>query len=180
MRTSLALGAAVEVALASPTIPTLEALQKEWLTRVHPNHYHLHAVKHSLLQLYGRSKEKADENERDEAHWQEIAKKEKACKEFLTVCSRLDPSTAHTIPFVGLTFYEYHKTILQNAQRHFAQAKLTKQQLKKRMLLSKALLKKTMEIFKNEADDTPEGQLCRTCEEEVIRIGKWMLAVGLV
>ncbi|KAK3874343.1 hypothetical protein Pcinc_020730 [Petrolisthes cinctipes] len=180
LRTSLALGAAVEVALASPTIPTLEALQKEWLPRVHPNHYHLHAVKHSLLQLYGRSKEKANENERDEAHWQEIAKKEKACKEFLTVCSRLDPSTAQTIPFVGLTFYEYHKTILQNAQRQFAQNKLTKHQLKKRMLLSKALLKKTMEIFKNEAEDTPEGQLCRTCEEEVIRIGKWMLAVGLV
>lgn len=180
LRTSLALGAAVEVALATPSIPTLEALQREWLPRVHANHYHLHAVKHSLLQLYGRSKEKADEREKDAAHWVEIAKKEKMCKEFLTVCSRLDPSTAQTIPFVGLTFYEYHKTILQNSQRQFAQSKLTKQQLKKRMLLSKALLKKAIEIFKHEAEDTPEGQLCITCEEEVIRIGKWMLAVGLV
>nr|XP_045617805.1 uncharacterized protein LOC123770176 [Procambarus clarkii] len=178
--TNLALGAAVEVALAGPTIATLEALQEEWLTRVHTNHYHLHAVKHSLLQLYGRSKERATEKEKDAAHWLEIAKKEKACKEFLTVCSRLDPSTAQTIPFVGLTFYEYHKTILQNAQRYFGQNKLTTQQLKKRMLLSKALLKKAMEIFRHEAEDTPEGQLYLTCEQEVIRIGKWMLAVGLV
>ncbi|XP_037800021.1 SET domain-containing protein SmydA-8-like [Penaeus monodon] len=178
--TNLALGAAVEVALTKPSITSLEALQKEWVQRVHPNHYHLHAVKHSLLQLYGRSKEKANEEEKDEAHWIEIDKKEKVCKEFLTVCSRLDPSTQHTVPFVGLTFYEYHKTILQNAQRHFSQAKLTTQQLKKRMLLSKALLRKALDIFKNEPEDTPEGQLCITCEEEIIRIGKWMLAVGLV
>ncbi|KAK8731259.1 hypothetical protein OTU49_007512 [Cherax quadricarinatus] len=180
LRTNLALGAAVEMALAGPTIDTLEALQKEWVSRVHSNHYHLHAVKHSLLQLYGRSKEKAAETEKDEAHWLEIAKKEKACKEFLTVCSRLDPSTAQTIPYVGLTFYEYHKTILQNAQRYFGQRKITTQQLKKRMLLSKALLKKATEIFRHEAEDTPEGQLYLTCEQEVIRIGKWMLAVGLV
>lgn len=180
LRTTLALGASVEIALTTPTIELLEALQSEWLPRAHVNHYHLHAVKHSLLQLYGRSKEKADEKEKDATHWIEIAKKEKACKEFLTVCSRLDPSTAHTIPFVGLTFYEYHKTILQNSQRLFSQAKLTTQQLKKRMLLSKALLKKAMEIFKHEAEDTPEGQLYITCEEEVIHIGKWMLAVGLI
>ncbi|XP_064097941.1 SET domain-containing protein SmydA-8-like [Macrobrachium nipponense] len=180
LRTTLSLGAAVEIALTTPTIETLEALQSEWLPRVHPNHYHLHAVKHSLLQLYGRSKEKADQEEKDAAHWIEIAKKEKACKEFLTVCSRLDPSTSHTIPFVGLTFYEHHKTILQNSQRLFSQGKLTTQQLKKRMLLSKALLKKAMEIFKHEAEDTPEGQLYITCEEEVIHIGKWMLAVGLI
>lgn len=96
------------------------------------------------------------------------------------MCSRLDPSTAHTAHCVGLTFYEYHKTILQSAQRHFALKQLSRQQLKKRMLLSKALLKKTMDIFRDEPPDTPEGQLCATCEEEVIRIGKWMLAVGLV
>lgn len=180
LRTSLALGAAVEAALASPTIEGLEALQHEWLGKVHRNHYHLHAVKHSLLQLYGRSQEKAEEGEKDAQHWREIAKKEAACKEFLTVCSRLDPSTAHTAHCVGLTFYEYHKTILQSAQRHFALNQISRQQLKKRMLLSKALLKKTMDIFRDEAPDTPEGQLCDTCEEEVIRIGKWMLAVGLV
>lgn len=69
LRTSLALGAAVEAALASPTIASLEALQQEWLGKVHPNHYHLHAVKHSLLQLYGRSKEKAEEAEKDAQHW---------------------------------------------------------------------------------------------------------------
>lgn len=69
MRTSLALGAAVEAALAAPTIESLEALQQEWLGKVHRNHYHLHAVKHSLLQLYGRSQEKAEEEEKDAQHW---------------------------------------------------------------------------------------------------------------
>ncbi|XP_045126721.1 LOW QUALITY PROTEIN: SET domain-containing protein SmydA-8-like [Portunus trituberculatus] len=177
---SLSLGGTVEQALANPTIDSLEALQKEWLEKVHPNHYHLHAVKHSLLQLYGRTQEKAHTIDKDDIHWQEVDKKETACKEFLTVCSRLDPSTAHTAHYVGLTFYEYNKTILQNALRSFAFKRISRQQLKKRMLLSKALLKKTMEIFRDEAPDTPESQLCHTCEEEVIQIGKWMLCVELV
>ena len=68
--TSLALGAAVEEVLTSPSIPTLEALQAEWLNKVHPNHYHLHAVKHSLLQLYARNQEKAEDGEKDDTHWQ--------------------------------------------------------------------------------------------------------------
>ena len=57
--------------------------------------------------------------------------------------------------------------------------RLTTEQLKKRMFLSKALLRKAREIFVEEPEDTPEGQLCNTCEEELIKIGKWMLAVGL-
>ena len=66
---SLSLGATVEQALVNPTIESLEALQKEWLEKVHPNHYHLHAVKHSLLQLYGRTQEKADTSEKNDTHW---------------------------------------------------------------------------------------------------------------
>ncbi|XP_076045904.1 uncharacterized protein LOC143028137 isoform X2 [Oratosquilla oratoria] len=178
LQTNLELGAEVEEALLDPTIVGLEALQERWSKRVGSNHYHLHAVKHSLLQLYARSQEKAED--KDASHWVEVGKKEKACKEFLTVCSKLDPSTAYTIPYVGVTFFEYHKTILQNAKQHFAQAAINTQQLKKRMLLAKALLKKAMEIFKLEAEDTPEGQLYLTCQEEVIAIGKWMLAVGLI
>ncbi|CAL4065040.1 unnamed protein product [Meganyctiphanes norvegica] len=178
IRINLILGMEVEEALCKPSIPSLEKLKKEWQKRVHKNHYHLHAVKHSLLQLYGRAKEKTEE--KNEEDYKELEKKEKICKEFLMVCSSLDPSTAHTVSYVGLTFYEYHKTILQFAKRNFTLSKLTTSQLKKRLLLSKALLKKSMEIFKNEPQDTPEGQLYNTCMEETIAIGKWMLAVGLV
>ena len=175
---NLALGAAVAEALSHPSIPLLESLQKEWSKRVHSNHYHLHAVKHSLLQLYGRSQEKVEN--KTVVHWEEIAKKEKCCKEFLLVCSRLDPPMGYTIPYVGLTFYEYQKTIVQNAKRNYGLAQIDEHQLKKRMLLAKALLKKAMEIFKNEAEDTPEGLLFNTCREEAVSIGSWMLAVGLV
>ena len=42
MQINLVLGAAVAEALVQPSIPSLEARQKEWLKRVHCNHYHLH------------------------------------------------------------------------------------------------------------------------------------------
>ncbi|KAB7504644.1 hypothetical protein Anas_06714, partial [Armadillidium nasatum] len=110
LQQTLSLGARVSESLQSPTIKSLEALQLEWLPKFSSNHYHLHAIKHSLLQLYGRSEEK--QQEKSENHWEEIAKKEKACKEFLRVCALLDPALANTVPYVGLTFFEYHKTIL--------------------------------------------------------------------
>uniref|UniRef100_A0A6A7FNI6 Protein msta-like n=1 Tax=Hirondellea gigas TaxID=1518452 RepID=A0A6A7FNI6_9CRUS len=178
LETNLTLGSEAAEQLANPTIEGLETLLKKWLYNVHSNHYHLHAIKHSLLQLYGRSNEKEDT--KDEAYWKEISKKERICQEFLKVCSLLDPSMAHSVAQFGLAFYELHKTVLQNAKRNFSSAKLETQQLKKKLQLAKALLRRSMDILKHEAEDTPEGQLHCLCQEEFISIGKWMLASGLV
>lgn len=178
LETNLTLGAEASEQLGDPSIHGLEGLLDKWLPRVHTNHYHLHAIKHSLLQLYGRANEK--DEKKDEAYWREIAKKEQICQEFLKVCSLLDPSMAHSVPQFGLAFYELHKTVLQYAKRNFGLAKLGTQQLKKKMQLAKALLRRSMDILQHEAEDSPEGQLYLRCQEEFIAIGKWMLAVGLV
>ncbi|KAF2369131.1 Zinc finger MYND-type [Trinorchestia longiramus] len=177
LETNLRLGSDASLQLVNPSIEGLESLLEKWLSKVHTNHYHLHAVKHSLLQLYGRTQE--NEDHKDEAYWKEIAKKEKLCQEFLKVCSLLDPSMAHSVPQFGLAFYELHKTVLQYAKYNFSLAKLGTTQLKKKMQLAKALLRRSMDILKHEAEDTPEGQLYSRCQEEFIAIGKWMLSVGL-
>lgn len=178
LQETLALGAAVSEVLQAPSIDSSEALLQTWDKLVHPNHYHLHALKHSLLQLYGREQERSEE--KSEGHWEEMTKKERACKEFLSACALLDPPLAHTTLYVGVAFFEYHKTILQTAKRAFSLARISSIQLKKRMLLAKELLRKAMEIFRDEPAGTPEAQLYGTCQEEFIAIGKWMLAVGLV
>lgn len=178
LETNLTLGSEAAQQLTQPTIQGLENLLEKWLSKVHTNHYHLHAIKHSLLQLYGRVNEKEDN--KDEAYWKEIAKKEKICQEFLKVCSILDPSMAHSVPQFGLAFYELHKTVLQYAKRNFGLAKMGTVQLKKKMQLAKALLRRSMDILKDEEENTPEGQLYCRCQEEFVAIGKWMLGVGLV
>ncbi|XP_018021838.1 uncharacterized protein LOC108678019 [Hyalella azteca] len=177
LETNLRLGSEATQELINPTVVGLESLLDKWLSKVHTNHYHLHAVKHSLLQLYGRTQE--SEDSKDDAYWKEIAKKEKLCQEFLKVCSLLDPSMAHSVPQFGLAFYELHKTVLQYAKRNFGLAKLGTQQLKKKMQLARALLRRSMDTLKHEAEDTPEGELYCRCQEEFIAVGKWMLSVGL-
>lgn len=178
MATNLTLGSEAAEELNNPTIEGLETLMKKWLAKVHSHHYHLHAIKHSLLQLYGRPNQK--DVKKDDGYWTEIAKKEKLCQEFLKVCSLLDPSMAHSVPQFGLAFYELHKSVLEYSKRNFGRAKFGTQQLKKKMQLAKALLRRSMDILKHEAEDTPEGQLYSRCQDEFIAIGKWMMAVGLI
>ena len=80
MQINLVLGAAVAEALVQPSIPSLEARQKEWLKQVYCNHYHLHDD-------YKRKNEiKTSYTER------RLLKKKKYCKEFLLVCPKIDPS----------------------------------------------------------------------------------------
>lgn len=180
LETNLTLGSEVAKELNNPTIKGLEILLAKWLLKVHSHHYHLHAIKHSLLQLYGRTDEKDETMERDENYWKEIEKKEKLCQEFLKVCSLLDPSMAHSVPQFGLAFYELHKSVLEYAKRNFEKERLGTDKLKKKMQLAKALLRRSMDILEDEADDTPEGILYSRCQEEFIAIGKWMLSAGLM
>ena len=96
------------------------------------------------------------------------------------MCSVLDPAMAHSVPQFGLAFYELHKSVLQFAKHNFGLAKINKPELKKKLLLAKALLRRSMNILKSEAEDTPEGQLHSRCQEDFIEIGKWMMATGLM
>jgi len=174
MNVHLTLGQEASEALAEPSVSGLEGVLARWLPRVHGHHYHLHAVKHTLLQLYASSADTDDK--KDENYWQELGKKEKLCQEFLKVCSTLDPSMAHSVSQVGLGFYELHKSVLEFARRSFRKGELEMEQLKKKILLAKALLKRSMDILEDEAQDTQEGLLYARCEEEFIEIGKWMFA----
>jgi len=174
MNLNFTLGSEASQELTNPTIKGLEALLDRWVPKVHEHHYHLHAVKHTLLQLYGRTPDGDDK--KDETYWLELAKKEKLCQEFLKVCSTLDPSMAHSISQFGLGFYELHKSVLEFAKRNFSKGELEIEQLKKKILLAKALLKRSMDILQSEAEDTQEGLLYARCEEEFISIGQWMFA----
>jgi len=91
----------------------------------------------------------------------------------------LDSTMAHSLTQFGLGFYELHKCTLQLGKRNFATAKISHHQLKKEMLLAKALLRRSMDILRNQPEDSPEGDLSNQCEEDFIAIGKYMMAVGL-
>ncbi|KAK7870908.1 hypothetical protein R5R35_005496 [Gryllus longicercus] len=66
-----------------PTAPQLQALLDKLLALLHPHHFHVFAVLHSLLQLLG------DGLPEDRLRW-----KAERCRDLLGVCRALDPAGA--------------------------------------------------------------------------------------
>lgn len=73
-----------------PTVKELEGLLDKMLTFLHPNHYHVYSVKHSLLQLYGYQQGYLTNQLSDDL----LRKKATMCKELLDITQRIDPGNA--------------------------------------------------------------------------------------
>lgn len=146
---TVALGEEVDAALQTPTIYSLEKLIEDKSQTVHPNHFHLFAVKHTLLQLYGRDG-KADEVV--------MKKKENLCKEFLNICTTLDPGMSRLSSYASVALYECHVAVM--ARNWQASDELPdSRSVRKDIDLAKALLRQCISIVTGEPDDSPEGKL---------------------
>lgn len=73
-----------------PTVKDLENLLEKMLTFLHPHHYHVYSVKHSLLQLYGYQQGYLPNQLSDDL----IRKKAHMCRELMDVTKRIDPWNA--------------------------------------------------------------------------------------
>ncbi|XP_066945423.1 uncharacterized protein [Macrobrachium rosenbergii] len=163
---NLKLGEEVETTLAAPTVPLLEELlQKHAKTTVHPNHFHLFATRHTLLQMYGRDPAYANEDY--------MKKKERMCQDFLKVCTALDPGMSRLAPYAGVALYEYHLAVLSRT-RHDQDARQTDPAaLKKDVETAKALLQQCIKVLQEEPKDQPEGQLCQVAQQNLIELRQW-------
>ncbi|XP_064097940.1 uncharacterized protein LOC135209187 [Macrobrachium nipponense] len=163
---NLKLGEEVERTLGAPTVPLLEELlQKHGKTTVHPNHFHLFATRHTLLQMYGRDPAYANEDY--------MKKKERMCQDFLKVCTALDPGMSRLAPYAGVALYEYHLAVLSRT-RHDQDARQTDPAaLKKDVETAKALLQQCIKVLQEEPKDQPEGQLCQVAQQNLIELRQW-------
>lgn len=57
------------------------------LTFLHPHHYHVYSVKHSLVQLYGYQNGYMPNQISDEL----LVEKSKMCRELIDITARIDP-----------------------------------------------------------------------------------------
>ncbi|XP_071538254.1 uncharacterized protein [Panulirus ornatus] len=164
--TNLKLGEDVEAALAMPNREALEELvQKHAKNTVHPNHFHLFAARHTLLQMYGR-----DPNSADEAS---MKKKEKMCQDFLKVCTALDPGMSRLAPYAGVALYEYHLAVLARARQDPNAKQVDSVALKKDVETAKALLQQCIRVLQDEPADQPEGQLCHVAQQNLAELRQW-------
>lgn len=96
------------VQINAPTVRDLTALMEKILTFLHPNHYHVYSIKHSLIQLYGYQQGYLPNQITDEL----LKKKAQMCRELLEVTKKIDPGNARcvvleTVCFINLLLFGF-------------------------------------------------------------------------
>lgn len=141
----------VDVLLSKkPTILQLETLLGKLSNFLHPNHYLLFSIKHSLIQLLGK-----DWNELTDE--QELTKKYQLCKELLTICDQLDPFTIRLSIYVGIILYEMQKVEFLRGKNLMKVFKLDEGVLK--LKEARNLLLRAADNLKKELDNVAGSKL---------------------
>ncbi|KAJ8715216.1 hypothetical protein PYW08_005197 [Mythimna loreyi] len=92
------------VLMMGGSVTVLENLLSRLSIFLHPNHYHLYTIKHSLVQLYGRQQ---GYTSRDI-----IDKKIKMCRELIAVTKIIDPGNARLSLYSSVLHHELHSALI--------------------------------------------------------------------
>ncbi|XP_063848062.1 SET domain-containing protein SmydA-8-like isoform X2 [Scylla paramamosain] len=168
---NLRLGEEVEAALANPELRRLEELVNHHArVTVHPNHFHLFAARHTLLQMYGRDPSAAAP--------EHMRRKERLCQDFLKVCTALDPGMARLGPYAGVALYEYHLAVLARARGDPDAPQKESAALRKDIETAKALLQQCIRVLQDEPLDQPEGKLCAMAKANLAELRQWEASIA--
>lgn len=91
----------------------IEALIQKLSHLLHENHYHLFALKHTLIQCYGREKN----NPIGELTDAVLHRKISLCEQLLRIVDTLDPCTMRLTLYTGIILYELHLAIIEQEKR---------------------------------------------------------------
>lgn len=87
----------------------LEDLLEKLATFLHPNHYHMFSIKHSLIQIYGNHKDLLTQNLPNAI----LKKKLRMCDELLKIVNTLDPHSIRLPIYTSIILFEKHTVIAE-------------------------------------------------------------------
>lgn len=97
----------------SITPTTFETLITRLSNLLHENHYHLVALKHTLIQFYGHKPNYMHHELSDEI----LQRKHQLCERLLFILDRIDPNTMRLTLYTAIVLYELHSVILEQCRR---------------------------------------------------------------
>lgn len=95
------------------TAREIEALIEKLSHLLHENHYHLFALKHTLVQCYGHEKGYAIGELTDDT----LQRKIDLCEQLLHIVDIIDPCTMRLTLYTGIILYELHLAVLEQEKR---------------------------------------------------------------
>ncbi|CAH1964733.1 unnamed protein product [Acanthoscelides obtectus] len=142
------------VQLSNPTVRELESLLNKMLTFLHPNHYHVYSVKHSLIQLYGYQQGYTPSQITDDC----LTRKAMMCRELMDITRKIDPGNARLPLYSGVILHELYLANWILIKRKWDLGIKTKVKSMVTMFEECDMsLKEAKEVLKNEST-TPAGE----------------------
>jgi hypothetical protein len=139
------------------TVPAIEALMEKLSLFLHPNHYHMFTLKHTLIQLYGNHRDFAIETIAMDA----LKRKLHLCDDLLQIVERLDPHNVRLTLYTAVVLYEKFNAIAEMHKRQLDKIPCTIDDARK-------CLERAQKILINELD-TMQGKHLEAKIAEAIR-----------
>ncbi|KAK4873758.1 hypothetical protein RN001_013118 [Aquatica leii] len=142
------------VQLSNPTVKEMRDLLEKIQNFLHPHHYHVYSVKHSLLQLYGYQQGYLPNQISDEL----LLKKSEMCRELIEITKTVDPGNARLPLYTSVLL---HELFLANA--FYVKRKWHVEDKKQMVVLIQEAIKSLSEaklVLKNESSSA--GQKLRS------------------
>lgn len=95
------------------TVPAIQSLMEKLSTFLHPNHYHMFTLKHTLIQLYGNHRDYAIET-MDECF---LRRKLNYCDDLMKIVKKLDPWNIRLSIYMAVILHEKFKAIAEMHRR---------------------------------------------------------------
>lgn len=146
----------VESLLArKPTIKQVEGLIDKLSTFLHPNHYHLFSLKHSLIQLYGNELGYKMQQLSEDL----LTKKLSLCQQLHDICEKLDPFTIRLSIYMGIILYEIHTVLVEQARRLKEKHEDNVEEAKKLYIAAQQHLQRAVKLLEKELDNVAGNKL---------------------
>lgn len=139
------------------TVPDIEALIEKLFLLLHPNHYHIFTLKHTLIQLYGNHRDFSMETITVDA----LKRKLHFCDDLLQIVERLDPHNVRLSIYTAVILYEKFNAIAEMHKRQLVEIPCTIDDARK-------CLERAQKILINELDTT-QGKHLEAKIAEAIR-----------
>lgn len=146
------------VQMMGGSVNMLENILCRLSTFLHPNHYHLYSIKHSLIQLYGRQPSYMSEEILD--------KKIKMCRDLISITRTLDPGNARLSLYSAVLYHELHSALLLKSKKAKSDGSIKSIEETKPLLNeAKESLEVALNSLKDDIEETSGKKLYEVIEE---------------
>ncbi|KAJ4433467.1 hypothetical protein ANN_15770 [Periplaneta americana] len=171
---------------SSPTVTQLEELLSKLGMFLHPHHYHLYSVKHSLVQLYGHQQG----YQTSQLSEQQLERKagllpasvtklllvvSEMCRDLLAVTDKVDPGSSRLALYSSVLLHELHSAEFHLARRKFERdpPSISAEEMTRKAQGAKSLLLTAIKVLEPEPDFSSGSRMMGLVRKALVDLESW-------